>query len=108
MCAINGTCGCGRSGFGAALSGALAWWLLRTLARAVRLAAIALVAAAVWAAPRVWRGALAATDAVERVGVRWRDRRLAVVVDERPVATALTDRPHGDVRWSDLIKESTR
>ncbi|MGN9802089.1 hypothetical protein [Micromonospora sp. L32] len=92
MCTINGTCGCQRSGDGflLALSGQVAWWLLKTAAKAVQLLIVALVALTLWAAPRGWRLAQAGYRAGRR---RWLMR--PVVLDREPVAavTATTDLP---------------
>ncbi|MEV1331106.1 hypothetical protein AB0J20_16190 [Micromonospora costi] len=88
MCSINGTCGCqrGTGSFLLALGAALAWRLLKLLAKTVQLLVVALVALTLWAAPRGWR--------LARRGYRQARRRYAmrpVVLDRKPAA-ALPER----------------
>lgn len=92
---------------------AVALWLLRQLGAALRLLLAGLIALAIWATPRiwraVWRAALWAVDQVEAYSLvarhRWTARRYAVVISEKPAPLALTQLPHGHVRWSDVITE---
>ncbi|MCG5460870.1 hypothetical protein MED01_004296 [Micromonospora sp. MED01] len=95
MCAINGKCGCNRVAGGiwefVLVGGAqLVWWLVKLLARAVRLLFVALLAVSIWASPRGWRLARRAYRAGRH---RWLTR--PVVLDQVPVAavTATTTAP---------------
>jgi hypothetical protein len=92
MCAINGKCGCGggTGTFVLALIGRSLWELVKILAKAVHLLFVALLAVAIWAAPRGWR----LTQRAYRAGRhRWLTR--PVLLDREPVAavTATTTAP---------------
>lgn len=85
-------------------------WLLHRLAAVLRLFAAAILAALIWAAPRIWRGALAAVDLVEATAIaardRWDSRHDAVVLAELPAQHALAAAPSEDLRWSVLSREA--
>lgn len=98
MCAINGKCGCGKvaGGFWEFVlvgSAKLLWWLLQKLAQAVQLLFVALLAVAIWAAPRGWR----LTQRAYRAGRhRWLTRPVVLTRNQvAPVAavTATTTAP---------------
>ncbi|RAN92680.1 hypothetical protein GAR05_06172 [Micromonospora saelicesensis] len=86
MCSISGTCGCdrGTGSFVLALVGRALWELVKILAKAVRLAFVALLAAAIWASPRAYR--------LARRGYRDVRRRYALrpVLLERKQPAAVT------------------
>ncbi|MDG4788078.1 hypothetical protein O7626_19390 [Micromonospora sp. WMMD1102] len=92
---------------------AVALWLLQQLLAALRLLLAGLIALAIWASPRIWRGlvagSLAAVDLVERASIgayrRWDSRHDAVVVEELGQQRELTSAPHGHVLWSEIVKE---
>lgn len=87
MCQISGTCGC-RRGLGSfllALSGQLVWWLLRTLAQALQLLALALIVAGRWGVPRAYRLARRGYRSARH---RWVTR--PVVLDRQPAAVTAT------------------
>ena len=91
MCTINGTCGCkGSTGTVlAAIGWQLALWLAKTLVQALQLAAVLLILAGKWAAPRAYR--------LARRGyrnVRHRYLTRPVVMDRQPAAE-LPQRPTG-------------
>jgi hypothetical protein len=96
MCTISGTCGCqrGSSGFALALTGQVAWWLLKTLAQAVQLLILALILTGKWAAPRAYRLARSGYRAGRR---RWLmrplllDREPAGALPVKPTAVTLAD-----------------
>lgn len=90
-----------------AMVGAAGWWLLVQLARLTQLLAVALIAALIWATPRVWRTALATVDRIEGAVHAAQRRGDATVLEELPAPPtrpAVTDHDTDGVRWSTLTR----
>lgn len=101
MCRLLYSCDCRpATASGSTGVASVAGWLLRVAWRALELLAVALIAVAVWVAPRAWRVSVRATRAGWR---RWQATRV-------PAATALAplaiEAEHG-ITWSELrMKEA--